>query len=182
MEDFIMTNHSHNLYYQRGFLVLEPLFFLLFFWLVLVLANNGIVNVIYHEWLNAANSASLAGVGKLIEESGNANANQKVIDEAVAFGALHTYLGRPIQPNQITVTLGLWSNCIFMAGGTPSNAVRVDIARPVNEEGNPTGITAFFGRLQGPMLDVLPDQTTAVAAVVESSALLVEYQGVSCSQ
>ncbi len=177
-----MKKHSRTLHLQTGILALEPLVIMLLFIFIMVLANNGIVNVINQNWIHAANSAALAGAEKLYEKSNNPNAGQMAIDEAVSYALLQSWLGRQITVAQVTVTTGRWVNCTFSAGGSPLNAVRVDISAPVDPEGNLSGITALFGQIKLPMFATLPDQTTAVAAYYESKVVLVEHFGNTCVQ
>lgn len=175
-----MKRYPHKLHKQKGILALEPVILMLLFALTLMLANNGIVNVIRNEWYNTARSAAIAGAKTLSEETGNSNANQLAIDEALAFALAHQWLGRNIQGSQVAVSVGQWSNCIFTAGAEPANAVRVDISAPLDGDGSPTGITAFFGRIQAPMLETLPNPTTAVASVIDSTAVLVDFDSGVC--
>lgn len=177
-----MKRHSQQLFQQRGFLILEPFIVLLFFSIIIILVNNGVVHVIQKEWYSTVKSAAIAGGQKLLEEEENPDANQAAVNEAMQIALLHRWFDRPVQVGQITVTLGEWSNCIFTENGEPTNAVRVDITPPVDEGGSPTGITAIFGRFQAPMLATFSEQITAVAAVMDSSVVLVEYQGAACVQ
>ena len=47
---------------QKGILVMEVPIIMLLFFMVVVLANNGIVGIIRQEWHNAANAAAYAGM------------------------------------------------------------------------------------------------------------------------
>ncbi|MFQ5729381.1 MAG: type II secretion system protein J [Waddliaceae bacterium] len=174
---------KHSNSRQRGFLALETAIVLLLFSVMMVLVNNGIVNVIRQEWYNAANAAAMAGVAKLLEEEGNPDAIQLAIDEATQFAGLHTWLGRAIQTGQVVVKVGDWKDCTYVAdeGKNDFTTVQVEVYLPVDEEGNLTDITAFFGRLQAPLLQTLPDKIIATATIVDDDVLvLVEDEGRAC--
>lgn len=158
---------------------MEPVIVMLLFYFVMILANNGLVNVIRTEWYNAANAGAIAGAQILDEEEGSPIASQNAIVKALTLTLLHQWLNRPIVAAQVNVTTGTWENCTFTPdnGISIPNAIRVDIASPVDEEGNPTGITNIFGNLNAPFFEKLPSQITAVAAVFDKKTILVEYQG-----
>ena len=167
---------------QKGFPALEPVIFLLLFFFAFFLMNNGIMNVTRQNWTNAAAAAALSGGQKLIDSP---NDTQAVINEALTYAMMNKSFGKPIQASQVTITLGRWGNCAFVAGGSPRSTVRVDIRRPVDALGNPTGLTSVFGRVPGPRVGLLPGPITAVAFIAymgsnKSQAMLGEFQGRIC--
>ena len=166
-----MKKSSLDLHRQKGFLALEAVIIMIMFFLVMVLANNGIVNVVHQEWSNAAQAGAMAGAEKLRPGNGSSSAEQQARDAALTLTLLHTWLGKPLNAAQVTVTLGVWNNCQFRTSSeSAANAVRVEIAPPVDAFGNPTGLLAFFGRIQNSMFQSLESKTTAIAAVLQVSS------------
>ena len=162
----------------RGMLILEIFILMFFFVYLMLLINNGLVNVIQAGWYNAADGASLSGAETLRL---NPDDPQRAIDMALDIATRHTWLGRPIDAGSVTATVGRWESCVFTADSEDAlNAVRVDIARPTDSDGNPTGLTAIFGNIDLPFFQRLPATTTSVSSKDNRRAFLVEWQGEVC--
>lgn len=164
----------------RGIFIFEFVLIMLIFIFMMILVNNGIVNLIHQEWRSAAQSAALGGAGKLNERKDHPNAKNEAIKEAITLATLHQWMEGYINEKQLNISVGRWDDCLFVEGRQPSNAVKVEITPPRSSAGNVTGLLAFFGTFDVAFFQKSFQKVSAVGVVYDETAVLVDYEGNVC--
>lgn len=164
----------------RGMFIFEFVILMLIFIFMMILVNNGIVNLIHQEWRSAAQSAALGGAAKLNERKDHPNAKKEAINEAITMATLHQWMEGYVNEKQLNIAVGRWENCLFVEDKQPPNAVRVEISPPRSNAGNVTGLLAFFGTFDMAFFQKTHDKVSAVGAVYNETAVLVDYEGNVC--